>query len=741
MKCSVRILILLFGLSLIVTGQGKGSGQGTGNSGSAQSGGGSAGAAAGGGALPGLSWAQTSWPSQLRFPSELPHTRLLCFRLVYTYSATQPFVLERVAPPTPPEPPVQVGGKPCDLLDENNPLMMRERLVIGIDTSKTTFPDRVKLLNINLTTQQGNPINPSPVRPSFAGSAPSTVTPLAPPTGPFFLTWPDRLPGDVVPTLSINVVYTPVAPGAPWEAHTFYPAGSIVVKGLDPDGKSSPNGHYYTALTGGISGTTSPEWPPNGPPPIEDHDPQVPPLSWKDQGSNSAGCGSAVKPWQPNTVYSAGTCVTSSDSRYWVAATTGVSWTREEPFHLAVAGSVKEDTTLTWVDSGTTAPSSPAKLWLAGMPHVVGDVITPDPPNGHFYTAIQGGTSGHTKRTFPIMSADAVPDDKLPRLQVRDRDVTWEFLSATAPNRIPDTPYRAGAVIFADGHFYASQKDCDHGPAASPLACVSGSTNATFTGTKQEQVKDGDVVWVERGVVPESVVWQRDTSYGSRAVVYSKERKQFYVAVQSFSGKSAPAAREPEFPVAGTLNQVQWQDTGIVAPSSVASGQPADQTLNLLNLALPQSHAFSYFNLAAGVVYNTVRTPSFAVVNGLGVQNPTSRTVDPVLFLTGYWLGPMDAEREWCPKDLIPGLSFGLSLANPTTNFYAGGSSELFLRNVQLVYGASITRVSDLASLTPINTTTAATKPRFTARWFIGLTFNVSGFVQGLVSAGKSTGQ
>ncbi len=741
--------LLLFSASTLLAQGAKGSGQTTGTSGNAASQ--SAGAATAGG-LPGLSWAQASWASALRFPPELKNTRLLCFQLEYTYSASQPFVLERIVPPDPPNPPVRVGGKDCSLLDEKHPLMMRDRLVIGIDTSKVKFPERVKLLNINLTNQQGNPINPTPVRPSFAGGAPSTVTPLAPPTGPFFLTWPDRLPGDVVPTVSINAVYTPVALGAPWEPDTLYPAGSVVVRELDEKLTSNPNGHYYTALRGGISGTNAPDWPTNGPPTVPDRDPNVPALSWTDKGAIPAdakaavptGCGSAAKPWQPNTIYAAGTCVTSSNSQYWVAATSGVSWTKEEPFHLAVAGSVTEDTTLTWMDSGVGTPPSAAKQWLAGMPHVVGDVVTPVPPNGHFYTAIQGGTSGQGPVTFAVAKTDAVKDDKRV-LRVIDNAVVWELLSATVPSRIPNHPYRAGEVIayFVGGnvHFYASQQDC--AAAGQPVACNSEPTGPAFTGAHGEQVSDGQVVWVEKGTTPDSVAWAPDHPYGPRAVVYSRNRERFYCAVQSFTAQSGHGPDEPDFPENATLTPTEWQDSGLVAPAAVASGQPADQTLNLLNLTLPQSHAISYFNLAAGVVYSSVRSPSFAVTNSVGVQIPGSHTVDPVLFLTGYVLGhwfPMDAERDWRPHDLIPGLSLGFSLANPTTHFYVGGSSEFFLRNVQLAYGASITQVSELTSTVPLNATTAATRQRYTGRWFVGLTFNVSGFVQGLFSAGKSSG-
>ena len=375
---------------------------------------------------------------------------------------------------------------------------------------------------------------------------------------------------------------------------------------------------------------------------------------------------------------------------------------------------------------------------------MVGDVVTPVPPNGHFYTAIQGGTSGQGPVTFPVAKTDAVKDKRVLQ-QVIDNEVVWQFLSATAPSRIQKHSYRAGEVIayFVGGrmHFYASQQDC--AAAGQPVACNSGPTDPAFTGAHGEQVSDGQVVWIEQGTTPDCVAWAPDHPYGTNAVVYSKAKKQFYHAVQSLSANSGHGPDEPNFPENATLTEVEWQDSGLVAPAAVASGQPADQTLNLLNLTLPQSHSISYFNVAAGVVYNSVRVPSFAVTNNVGVQIHGSHTVDPVLFLTGYVLGhwfPMDAERDWRPHDLIPGLSVGFSLSNPTTRFYVGGSSEFFLRNVQLTYGASITQVSELTSTAPLNATTAATRQRFTGRWFVGLTFNISGFVQGLFSAGKSSG-
>jgi hypothetical protein len=94
----------------------------------------------------------------------------------------------------------------------------------------------------------------------------------------------------------------------------------------------------------------------------------------------------------------------------------------------------------------------------------------------------------------------------------------------------------------------------------------------------------------------------------------------------------------------------------------------------------------------------------------------------------------MDAERPWRKHDLIPGLTFGISLSNPTTNFYFGGSSELFIRNLQLVYGLSVNRVMalDPASL-QTSAMTPATRQTFAKGGFVGLSFNITGFIQSLI--------
>jgi hypothetical protein len=120
-------------------------------------------------------------------------------------------------------------------------------------------------------------------------------------------------------------------------------------------------------------------------------------------------------------------------------------------------------------------------------------------------------------------------------------------------------------------------------------------------------------------------------------------------------------------------------------------------------------------------------------------------TVDPVLFITWYPV-PFDAERPFRPSDFLHvGANFGLSLASPTNNFYVGGSTEI-RRNVQLVFGFNVAKISRLAvsSGTTITVSGAPPSPPTTQHFakgaFIGLTFNISGFVQGLFGGGGGGG-
>jgi hypothetical protein len=81
-------------------------------------------------------------------------------------------------------------------------------------------------------------------------------------------------------------------------------------------------------------------------------------------------------------------------------------------------------------------------------------------------------------------------------------------------------------------------------------------------------------------------------------------------------------------------------------------------------------------------------------------------------------------------------------LANPSTSFYAGASFELF-RNLQLVVGYNFAKESKLPNPSvqiPGNSTTAVTAQKLSNGPFFGLTFNISGFIQGLFGGGGGGG-
>jgi len=120
---------------------------------------------------------------------------------------------------------------------------------------------------------------------------------------------------------------------------------------------------------------------------------------------------------------------------------------------------------------------------------------------------------------------------------------------------------------------------------------------------------------------------------------------------------------------------------------------PTDQNISLLSLSLPQVHALSYYNVTFGVVVSSLHNPNFVRTQVTPSPNPNvqnhkrqrahNRCSDSRLH--GIHL-PLDAERDWRPRDLWPGVTVGFSLADPANSFFFGGSSEI-RRNVQLTYG------------------------------------------------------
>jgi hypothetical protein len=770
----------------------------------AQSGGKQPGGGASGSALPtsnlqGPTFAQADWPEKLALPPII-NRAVVCYKLVYGHSSTQPFILVPVRPTpgtnsdpshawnTQPEDwqrfyrwrtlntsdapidpqeeafykdPKNAGTPwtPCTVLDMHA-LTMNQALVIGIDTTDVDV-SRLPQLNFNITFAAGSPINTTPIRPSF-GTSPSTSGGVSRLSAPllteqaklvadqtaardelkgllatasssrmaddlqriaariatlqertarlrqlenwatpvnerrqYFLTWPNLLSGDSIPTVSVNAIYTPPIPGEMRDRRTFYPVGSIVTP-------RPRNGHYYVALHEGLSSEeTNLAFPVSTPQAIADGA-----LAWIDTGSASSG--------------------------------------------------------------SPAATAKPPGVWLPRHPYAQGETIL-DPYNGHVYASLTLAPDARDNLPAPTSGDSTSEPFSLPTwlpTQVREPSPstlqwTWDgsppnTTCSLRPPWQPNNPYVSGNEVRTNfGRCFKASATAASG-ATDPF----GPNNAPQqTAKAPDEVRDGGVIW--KRAAPGTTCsdkWGPGNHYRPHQTVGPYNTNVCYEATTEGDSGSLPV--QAYFPATevGTLHDgktLLWQDVGTLPPSVVTGAQSSDQIVLLLALQFPQVHTLSYFNLAAGIVYSTVRSRTFGVPPGIPAtktistddqyETGSSASIEPVLMLTIYpW--PIDAETK-CGLDCIvkafpPGVSVGLSLTNPSTSFYWGLSFEV-VRNIQFVVGLNTAKqagLPDPPANIPGNTTTAVTVQRFTTKPFYGLTFNVSGFVQGLFGGGGSGG-
>jgi hypothetical protein len=367
---------------------------------------------------------------------------------------------------------------------------------------------------------------------------------------------------------------------------------------------------------------------------------------------------------------------------------------------------------LVWTDMGTASPSPSAQLpiptWKANNPYKSGDVIF-SPANGHYYTAIQDGTSGMPEPTFLANKQLLVPEE------------------------VPTIDKKSVSEVFTD------------------------HTGATQPGDWKDVGLESDQA--ARNACPaakDSEDWGAHQPYQNDSCILDPYSKHYFKLIITAalgivnSGSVRPVF--PSTPHLQNLASIQWEDSGTSPPSIVTSGQPADQTVTM-TYTLPQVHAKYYYNLSTGVVFSSVRSRTFGwktvtLPTGSGpsatlglydpIQTGSNVIVDPVLFFTAY-IWPMDAESIWHKGDLRPAVTFGLSLASPASNFYVGLSSEV-RRNVQIVYGFTAASTGKLAAgsgPSTTNTTPPGTVQVFRPGAFIGVSYNISGFLQSLFGGGK----
>jgi hypothetical protein len=461
-----------------------------------------------------------------------------------------------------------------------------------------------------------------------------------------------------------------------------------------------------------------------------------------------------------------------------------------------------QDGDLLWAEAPDwKAGRHPLKAWAPTKHFDLNDFVQAQ--NGLYYRVIRviGGVSGVEEPKFPITEYCTVVD---PVIRVKDdvnvkgNFVEWQDLGSIRPRK----PGDCSAV---EEHF-----------------------------VPRITIPDWNQVHSKNALVPQGTVIFEPGVEGGR--YYEAIRPGTTGDISPFTNLTPPML-------------ITWLDSGTAPPSTIATGQPADQTVSLINLTLPQTHTLARFNIAAGAELAFARPPSFGwtVPTAPGVNLPTSgvtvttssgsttyyfvpasaittgssqtpipttvpttgassssvavepqsectygltalqdtspysknpsvanaspttpvpvyavyecpsqiargpRPVDAVLAVTAYLL-PVDEEIPWqwefwkssAWRGWVPAPSFGMSLTNPTGNFYLGGSNEFGVRNLQLFYGRAFlnqqTKIAPAVSQAvwggQATQPTVATTATVRQGWYFGATFNLSNFIQSIIGGG-----
>lgn len=556
----------------------------------------------------GIKFVKSDWltaPPRFADDPDDAHTVILCYTLEVTGGISQPYNFRRISFLRDSDNHVLN----CSPEDDSRPTVQDSRLVFAFDARRVSV-GRITDITLSLTTAQGNPLTPVGVRPSI-GAGVTTTNLGKGPNQIYYVYWPNRIAGDVLPTATITATYIPPVLGQRWEANTYYAPGSIVT----PD--ATPDGHFYMTLVGGTSHATEP--------------------TWQHTAAYIEASGSPACQWQAVNSSLPATAFQSGQPRVWAPNTQYAPWT---------------------------------------------SVVSPT--SGTVYIALRQCTSGNTIPLFALAPA-----------------VTEE------------------TVLNSDGKVQT------------------GSAELTDTG--QDSLPCTSLTLF---------VWKPNTPVTTDMTLCDEKdnNRQYRVTTAGTTGPNRPNFAHKNAAIVDA-RVPHWLDQGLVQPASVASAAPTESSVTPLNgVPYPQTHSLSTYNLASGVVVSTIRTPSFAFStalttnNGTPVQTGSTLLVDPVIFL-GRYLKPFDAENRERKGDILASttVNLGFSLSSPTNNFYLGASNE-FLRYIQFNYGFALARVPKLAADTFV--LSSATSPNtvqvFKKGAYFGLSFNISGFVQGLTGSPSS---
>jgi hypothetical protein len=558
-----------------------------------------------------------------------------------------------------------------------------------------------------------------------------------------------------------------------WGKDTQYDGGSTVYSPL--------TGHYYVAQkSGGKSGDTLPFSPEKTLPDGTD-------LSWAIFGRNPPPVGDAPAEWDSNQPYKVGQTVYDPRTQlYFTAVITpgkpGGQSGSNNPFgdymtalrYSDPAAPAAGTNPVMWLDVGSSTPlpsnsNLPTPTRKISTEYALGEVVF-DPGSQHFFTAIRSGRSSAKVDSTLVANQHATVADHYPVLAVLEdfldstgKTPTGEWNTKRNPNADPacnnlntqstypsfdqSTVYQNNnCILDTDSSTIFQLTKLPKGASVIPAVPENFSFNKNSAKPIHELFLDEDEQLVD-------LTWKPNPGAKNCAnlslLTYSKgDCIDSASKFQLDSKSTGPFTRYPQennfSAVAQQLTHIQadlapiaWEDLGTSIPSSVsAGGEPADQTVAQA-FTLTQVHPKYYFNISTGLVASTTHSHSFGwATNAPGLYTPiqtaSNPIIDPVLFLTLYWPTlPMDAESPWRWKDAIPAPTFGMSFTSPTSNFYAGFSSEM-RRNIQIVFGMSTAEPQYLSStsVSASNTGNPPTAAHFTRGGFVGFSLNISGFIQ-----------
>jgi hypothetical protein len=149
----------------------------------------------------GIKFVKSDWLTEPpKFPDDPDnaHTVVLCYVLEVTGGISQPYNLRRISSLKDSD----NNALNCSPEDDSRPTVQDSRLVFAFDARNVSV-QRITDITLSLTTAQGNPLTPVGIRPSI-GAGLTTTNLGKGPNQIYFIYWPNRVAGDVLPTAAMG---------------------------------------------------------------------------------------------------------------------------------------------------------------------------------------------------------------------------------------------------------------------------------------------------------------------------------------------------------------------------------------------------------------------------------------------------------------------------------------------------------------------------------------------------------